>query len=108
MSDRADRHIPFCKERGFSYLMASGKKSEGAQSVLVTCGGTGTDTVTFADHGLKAMDIDDGDYAVIVHSEAGTAKVDENTKESAGFNLISGALNEVANVLVIGKMAGMK
>jgi len=100
---KASRHIPYCKKLGIEYMAAAGKPQHGVQGFLVTCGGTGTDAVNLATLGYKKMW--DASYAVIVTSEAGTAVLDESTKTTSGFNLISGALNEVANVVVIGRFA---
>ena len=105
MSDLANKHIPYCDKQGIQRICASGRPDHGVFGFLITCGGTGTDAVDFSDLGFT--DMADAEYAVMVGSEAGTVVIDESTKTTTGFNLITGAAAEVANIIVAGKFASM-
>jgi len=86
-----------------------------AQLCQITGGGTGTDAVTFASiqtmgETLKGMA--DATYMVFISGEFAAAQgsvvySDLSSRTTTGFNLIGLGLNEVCNVLVIGRTINM-
>lgn len=101
----------FFADQGVNWVMASGAPAKGMHAFLVTGGGSGTDVVTFAskqEEGETLCDMATASYVVLVHGEfAGSVRIDESTKATTGFSILGLGLNEVANVIVIGRLSSM-
>jgi hypothetical protein len=95
------------KMMAFDWVVACAQPARGLHGFNVTGGGTATDAVLFSTYGLPNMAT--ADYQVLVNGEIAGAKVSVSaaTKAITGFSVIGLGNNEVGNVLVYGRFAGM-
>jgi hypothetical protein len=104
------RLFQWAKRVGIKYILGTPTPGWGIQSLQVTGGGTGTDTVTFAStytNGDALANMANTSYHVLMGFSANPAGTYVGTKTTTGFVVTGLALNETVDLLVIGTISGM-